>query len=66
MAHGLHGKDFKVEVCGRWGSLLIQSQEAGRNERNAVRQYGDGGSSSCRADCQKERKKEKIGRVKSD
>lgn len=43
-----------------YDSLLFQSQEASRNERNAVRQYGDGGSSSCRANCQ-QKVKEKEG-----
>lgn len=33
--------------------MLLQSQEASWNERNAVRQYVDRGSSSCRAECQK-------------
>lgn len=33
--------------------MLLQSQEASRNERNAVRQYVDRGSSSRRAESQK-------------
>lgn len=40
----------------QWDSLFFQSQEAGRNEKNAVRQYADRGSSSCMADCQRKGK----------
>lgn len=57
-----------MEVCGQWDSLFFQSQEAGRNEKNAVRQYADRGSSSCRADCQRKGKSKrgKIGTFKEN